>query len=111
MVRFTILASVLFAAFLAGCVRPIDPLSYAASQEVIVGSQAAYKESIVRCAKFLNEGSAEARQFLQLSGASPQVTCERYMKARRDGRISYDIYLSRVRGEQPEEFVRILQGH
>lgn len=98
------------AVFLSGCVKPIDRLTYAAKREIIVGSKAAYLESVRLCVKTLSGHSAEARRLLELSKASPQVTCERYMSARREGRLTYEHYLSRVKGDEPEELVRVLQG-
>ncbi|WP_146035734.1 hypothetical protein [Methylopila sp. Yamaguchi] len=99
---------------LGGCAAAVDPKTFAAGREVLIGSPAAMRHVTAECAAKVRR-NPQLHQSINLlvnlpSERSPDVFCERFIKAYRDGRISYEKYLESSKKIVDPDLVRIAQG-
>jgi hypothetical protein len=101
------------AALCAGCAPQLNETNFAAGREALIGSPPLYQKTIAACvAKPINPKMLD--DLGMLANLPPDraraTVCERFVKAMRDGRFTYEQYALSLKGTTTPEMIRIAQG-
>ncbi|MGA0533173.1 hypothetical protein [Hansschlegelia sp. KR7-227] len=109
----SVMGAAVCATLSVGCAPQVNETNFAASREAMIGSPALYQKTITTCVakpvnpKMLDELGALANLPADRARA---VICERFVKAMRDGKFSYEQYVLSLKGTTTPEMIRIAQG-
>jgi hypothetical protein len=101
-------------ASLAGCAPAMNEEKFAAYREAVIGSPAMYQKELSQCVAKIRQNPKLVEQLAVLINApadrTPGVVCERFTKALKDGKFTYELYAKSTMGVVTPEVIRIAQG-
>ena len=100
---------------LSACASVQSETTFAAEREMLIGSPAIYAKTVSECSASIRTNATKLKGAMLLTGLpadrAATVMCERFTKAHRDGRWTYEEYKAEMTspGLTPAS-VRIAQG-